>query len=65
MGQIMGSVETKCIGDRGMEGRITNVQSSPIGVLSTSTMTKDKVPMPDQMEIDRRFTKILVRHVNI
>ena len=60
MGQIMGGVDSKCIGDRGNDTRLGNVYSTPAGVAPTSTMTKDKVPMPDQMELERRFTKVLV-----
>ncbi|XP_071545954.1 formin-like protein [Panulirus ornatus] len=52
----MGSAESKCIGDRGGEGvgRNNGVQTSGV-----ATLTKDKLPMPDTDELERRFTKVL------
>ncbi|XP_063585534.1 formin-like protein isoform X3 [Penaeus indicus] len=52
----MGSAESKCIGDRGGEpcGRNNGVCIAPGGAL-----TKDKLPMPDSTELERRFTKVL------
>lgn len=52
----MGSAESKCIGDRGGEpvGRNNGVCIAPGGAL-----TKDKLPMPESSELERRFTKVL------
>lgn len=56
----MGIAESKCIGDRGGEtiGRNNGVYSSGGGG-GTLLHTKDKLPMPDATELERRFTKVL------
>ncbi|XP_064078271.1 formin-like protein isoform X4 [Macrobrachium nipponense] len=63
----MGSAESKCIGDRGGEpavGRNNGVYSSGGscaggGGGGGGALTKDKLPMPDATELERRFTKVL------
>lgn len=58
----MGSAESKCIGDRGGETieRNNGVYSSGVGGGGGGgSLTKDKLPMPDATELERRFTKVL------
>ncbi|CAL4106192.1 unnamed protein product, partial [Meganyctiphanes norvegica] len=58
----MGSGDSKCIGERGGCGEGAMGRNN---VVYTSTgggggpLTKDKLPMPDHQELDRRFTKVL------
>lgn len=55
----MGSADSKCIGERGGEQPVRN--NGVYGGGGGASLTKDKLPMPDTDELERRFTKVLVR----
>ena len=59
----MGSADSKCIGERGGDQPVrNNGVFSGVGGGGGAALTKDKLPMPDTDELERRFTKVLVRH---
>ncbi|XP_050738380.1 formin-like protein isoform X2 [Eriocheir sinensis] len=53
----MGSADSKCIGERGGEQPVRN--NGVYGGGGGASLTKDKLPMPDTDELERRFTKVL------
>ncbi|KAK8403020.1 hypothetical protein O3P69_000924 [Scylla paramamosain] len=58
----MGSADSKCIGERGGDQqpvRNNGVYCTGGGGGGGAALTKDKLPMPDTDELERRFTKVL------